>query len=247
MNDAGLLLALRRDGVVKLPGTLAGVAELTAWLKSRPVVPTHVPWKSAAQPVPFDQAQAGQWPMFCHSMADVVNAPHMLGLSLFGLDFARAYLEAEPLVYSLNAFWTQPSSAGRYKMTHKWHRDGDDARFLVLYVYGEDVLTPDDGPHLFLRGTHAQTDSEIPADRAALTETLLGPAGTMFLADARGLHIGQRPLHKLRSLLWVRWGVTDPPASYLWDRMSPVPRQELRAGVYPENSAQQRAIRLVAA
>lgn len=243
MSD--LLETLRRDGIVRLPPLAApDVREVTAHLERCRVLNAHVPFQGKIA-APFREAVAGGWPMFCHTMADVINAPHLLELATSYLDLARQYLEADPLVYSLNAFWTQPAAA-RYEQTHKWHRDGDDKRFLVLYIYGTDVLTPEAGAHVFVKTSHRLRDDELPKDRAPLLETVLGPAGTMFLSDSRGLHLGTRPQGGLRSLLWIRWGVSDPPASYRWDKMAPVALEQVDARYWRDlTPAQKDALRLV--
>lgn len=246
-----LLETLRRDGIVRLP-ELAPAAAITDFLRARPVANAHVPFQGKETRANLAGALGAGWPMCCNSMADVINAPCMLEYATRYLDLAGEYLRgADPVgeaqVYSFNAFWTQPSAA-RYEQTHKWHRDGDYSRFVVLYIYGTDVLKPEDGAHVFVKTSHRVRDDDLPKDRAPLLETVLGPAGTMFLSDSRGLHYGTRPQVALRSLLWIRWYMPELPRSYVWDKMRPAvalgPAARYLGGLTAE---ERRALRLVVA
>ena len=45
--------------------------------------------------------------------------------------------------------------------------------------------------------------------------------------------------------IWARWGVSNPPVSYGWDGLSPVPAASVPG--YPEDPEMRAAIRLVVA
>ena len=157
--------------------------------------------------------------VWCHDMATVVTAPYFweLGLSLFPT--VAAYLETdEPRLYSMNAFWARPSAAAPMRDLQTFHRDHDDERFVALFVYGTDVLEPADGPHRFVRGSHTFREDDGNND----SMNVYGPAGTAFLADTRGLHMGMKPTRGERLILWARWCVSERPWSYDQDRLAPV-------------------------
>lgn len=158
-------------------------------------------------------------------MDDVLLAPHLLELILSLTPTVASYLEAAPHLYSVNAFWSRPSAGKPWTDLQTYHRDKDDERFLALFVYGTDVLDVDDGPHLFRAGTHARPDlaAEDCFERAFPPVSVYGAAGTAFLADTSGLHMGMKPRSGERLLIWARWGVSERPASYVWDKLEPAP------------------------
>jgi hypothetical protein len=153
------------------------------------------------------------------------------------IPIVREYLGQNPLLYSVNAFTTYPISGPMNPDIQTWHRDRDDVRFLALFVYLTDVLSAEDGAHLFKVGTH-DSDEDGPVC------TVLGPAGTAFLGDTRGLHMGVRPTTRPRTIAWARWCVTDPPASYVWDKQEPCSR-DILGFRYPSNEGVRSSIRLV--
>lgn len=233
----GVLEALRRDGIARI-APFAGVAEFVAHLAARSVYNAHVRAKASEPPLPLDRALAERrWPAFCSDMIDVVLAPGFFELALSTFGLAELYFGEFPRLYSMNAFWTQRTDGAPYKDTHAWHRDLDDRKQFVLFVLGTDVAAPEDGAHLYQRGSHEAEFGEV--------ETIVGPAGTAFLVDTRGLHLGVPPRDR-RMIAWARWGVSDPPVSYEWDRLSPVPRGSLGAR-YPDDPRLREGVRLVVA
>lgn len=173
----------------------------------------------------------------CWAPEDVLRAPHFLEFVLGMTDVAGAYLGQEPLLYSVNAFTTYPIDGPMNPDIQAWHRDKDDVRFVALFVYLTDVDDEWDGAHLFKMGTHTGDDD-------GPISTIIGPAGTAFLADTRGLHMGVRPVARPRTMAWARWCVTDPPASYVWDGQTPVDKAAL-GNRYPTDQALRDSIRLV--
>lgn len=175
----------------------------------------------------------------CWSMADVVAAPHLFELGLQWTPMAADYLGTEPRLYSMNVFETFPSVEPMNPDIQEYHRDKDDEKFLALFVYLTDVLTDEQGAHRFKVGTHHGTpDGDV--------FTVCGPAGTAFLEDGRGLHLGLRPTAMTRRTAWIRWGVSDRPASYRWDGMQAVPKSVL-GDRYPSDPTLQRIVQLVVA
>ena len=256
MNFKEAAATLRQDGAVRFPALSTGqMRDLREHLDLTQVWNAHVKAKATEPPTSVaDAISARRWPAFSHDMADVVATPHLIETALSTFTLATEYFHPDPpRLYSMNAFWTQPTGGPVYTDTHRWHRDGDDRKQLVMFVYGTDILKPEDGAHHYFRGSHlihdpawdaqwaAQEFSAAPADKV---EVFTGPAGTTFLVDTWGMHLGRPPLTGPRLLLWARWGVSEMPESYKWDKLSPVPRAVLGSR-YPDDPALQDAIKLV--
>lgn len=220
---------LRVNGIVRVDGlTPIQAWEARCYLGAREMFSGHVKQRGRQ----FCKGDiAGCW-----GMEDVVGAPHLFELGLRYTPMAQDYLGQEPRMYSMNVFSAFPSDQPMSRDIQEYHRDKDDVRFLALFVYLTDVDAPEDGAHQFVRGSHNGMDTGV--------EMVLGPAGSAFLADTRGLHLGLRPRSKERTIAWVRWCVSDPPLAYVWDRLSPVSRSVL-GNRYPSDPDMQRVVRLV--
>ncbi len=110
-----------------------------------------------------------------------------------------------------------------------------------MFVYGTDVLCEEDGPHRFVLGSH--DESTIGAHVAP---PVLGPAGTTFLADTRGLHMGVKPTStEPRLIVWARYGVSERPWAYGQDQLAPVDADRL-GDRYPPDAATRKMVELVA-
>ena len=203
-----MISRLRRDGIVG--AGVMDVVPIVEHLSRCKRWNNHVK-QDGVEPVPDPSST-------CWSMEDAVNAPGLLEKACLFLPVVEEYLGAPPLMYSVNAFTTYPRSGPTQVDIQEFHRDEDDARFLALFVYLSDVWTQAEGPHEYCEGTQDGGPQTVFPARA-----ILGQAGTMFLADTRGLHRGVRPTSDPRTVAWVRWGVSDPPKSYVWDKLAPVP------------------------
>lgn len=247
---------MRRDGVTRLPVKFNAL-DVLAHLKTKMVYNAHVQAKATEYPTSFGAAlNENRWPMFCHSMQDIVTAPHILEGALNLYPLVQEYFEETPLLYSMNCFWTQPvpPHIPKYADTHWWHIDGDDRKQLVIFFMGTDIETRYDGAHLYQRGSHQHYPTpttenlgypyEQPPE--SVVEVMTGKVGDIFLADPRGMHMAPRPIHNPRMLTWARFGVSDPPVSYGWDKLSPVPKH-LIGDRYPADPVLQQAIHLVCA
>ena len=225
------LTTLQRDGIVEIPGLSTEQVD-AVWnaLRERPRYAGHV--KREGRPY------TGQ-PISCWDMHDLIVAPHFWEWALSFAPLAKAYLGVFPLLYSMNVFETTPHDWAPHPGIEVFHRDADDVKFLALFVYLTDVSRPEDGAHQFKLATHEYTTFDE-------TRTILGPAGTAFLADTRGLHMGIRPTTGPRRMAWARWGVSDPPPSYVRDCLTPLPRARL-GDRYPTGPILQRQVRLVVA
>lgn len=244
-DHAQMLAALRQNGIARVPWRMADCLNFRKYLMEKRCYKAHVKVYAKGE-ASFFEACAAKWPAFCNSMQDVIGAPGWFETALEFLPLARSYFGEEPLLYSVNAFWTQPSPE-QYDMTHGWHRDEDDRKQLVLFMLGAD--TDPNGAHLYARASHDCGDGGLGYDFGNppphVVEQVYGIAGTMFLCDTRGLHMGKRPA-SIRLLAWARFGVSDPPESYKWDKLEPVPKKILGSR-YPTDPALQRAVKLVTA
>jgi hypothetical protein len=184
----------------------------------------------------LSNGEAAREPVTSYHSKDVLRAPGFFALAASFLPVAQKYLGTEPKLYSVNAFWTRPTDKPPNPDIQVWHRDRDDDKFLVLFMYGTSVVRHREGPHNFVLGSHRNNDHShrAPLDTEEMT-TVFGPAGTMFLADTSGLHYGQVPRDGERMLTWARYGVSSPPAAYEWDKTQPVPASSLDLGVVSDD------------
>ena len=118
---------------------------------------------------------------------------------------AQRYLE-QPVIMDEVAFWwtTTARSDDADLNAQLFHQDRDRLSFLKYFIYLTDV-TPETGPHVYVRGTHRKLPASLRRDGrksddaingaglgSAVTE-LTGPAGTLMAVDTIGLHKGKTP------------------------------------------------------
>lgn len=84
----------------------------------------------------------------------VIAAPHILELANSPriLSAVGDYLGCTPSLYSMNAWWSFPRPESGIATTQAFHRDLDDFKNCVLFLYLTD--TPDDGRHEYIRYSH---------------------------------------------------------------------------------------------
>ena len=135
----------------------------------------------------------------CSEVQEYVTDPAMAAV-------ARGYL-TQPVLMDEVAFWwtTTARSEDANINAQMYHQDRDRLSFLKFFIYLTDV-TPDTGPHVYVRGTHIhlprllrgdgrKTDGAVKAAglESNVTE-LCGPAGTIMAVDTIGLHKGKTPV-----------------------------------------------------
>lgn len=226
-----IVAELQRNGISVLPD-MFDVSPFVDYLAKYPVYPNHIRQGRA-------EAPRGGVPWMCHDMRDVILAPGWFEKAMSLLSVASAYLGSKTYLYSLNAFYTDPVAFTKRDI-QEFHRDGDDSKFLALFLYCTDVLMEDDGTHQFIMGSH-NYDGDVSLGPV---RTIIGRAGTSFFANTKGLHRGVAPKSRRRMIAWARYGVSDPPAAYVWDRLSPTPKA-LLGERYPNDRELQEAIKLV--
>jgi hypothetical protein len=152
--DAALLEALKRDGLCRAPRGLdaAQCAEALRYFEATACFAGHVPAASDGVPrLPAETARLSTYGSY--RLEQSLAAPHLIELALHPgiLALAGAYLGCLPLLYSINTFWTFPG--GGAGLTHGFHRDEDDYRFLAVFLYLTDV-EPGEGELCYIDGTH---------------------------------------------------------------------------------------------
>jgi hypothetical protein len=209
------------------PFTEQETDDIRAYLTSRQIYPGCHVVKGAGPPGPWEMhasADVVSW-----HMHDVLLAPHLIEKFLRHTADAGDFLGTEdPILYSVNAFCTRPVAHVRPDI-QDWHRDTDDAKFVPLFTYLTDV-GEDEAQHL--RGPQGEV-------------TISGTAGTTFFSNTMCEHYGGKPKTGERMIVWCRWGVSDPPASYVWDSLQPMDKT-LLGDAYPTDPWLQRSMRLVA-
>lgn len=140
---------------------------------------------------------------------EIANDPQILSA-------VSAYLGCRPTIDDILAWWSLPGRAAP-REEQFFHRDRDSIRFVKLFVYLSDV-GEQDGPHIFVRGSHRtkvlssgplrKSDAEVAANVEADDIThFTGAFGTLFLEDTSGIHKGTLPTVGKRLILQVRYAM----------------------------------------
>ena len=220
----------QREGWLNLdPLTGQQVDDVLGWLKSRPVfVGRHVVQGDTEFTTWDATADAN---VLCWTLETAVLAPYLLERALAEFDFVTEYLGTpNPLLYSVNCFLTRPGQPVRPDI-QDWHRDTDDVKFLPMFFYLTDVGM--DGAQQLRVG-----NSEV---------STVGPRGFTFFSDTMREHRGLKPRHGERIIAWARWGISDPPESYKWDKLGPADARLLGDRYLSLSPRLRNAIKLVAA
>lgn len=191
-----------------LPASM--VADMRNYLHDKPVyLPSGVGVPFSDLPLGTTQATYSLEALFdCDAIVRIVHAPQFLGI-------AEAWLGCWPTLCSIGARWSFPVP-GAPAATQAFHRDPDDWRFLKVFVYLTDV-DPAAGPHTYVAGSHVTPGrifGNIYSDQEVVSrfgsqriQTVIGSAGTCFVADTWGIHKGGIPLQKPRLLLQLQYSL----------------------------------------
>lgn len=213
-----ILHDLRTDGIaMDYPMPKAILDPIIRHISKRPVYSGHV-W---AQSDRIGKGLNCGLETLCSTQETVLTAPGFLKYVDQATPYAEAYLQEPALLYSVNAFWTAPGKSDPHPYYQQGHRDQDDRKFLAMFIYGSDVLEEADGPHVYTVGSHK------PDFRSIDQRRVMGRAGTTFFADTSGIHYGAKPRQGRRLILWARWGVSEPPQSYINDELKPIDRKKV--------------------
>ncbi|MEM2129766.1 MAG: phytanoyl-CoA dioxygenase family protein [Candidatus Bathyarchaeia archaeon] len=142
------------------------------------------------------------------------------------LSLAYLYLEAPPILDIVTMWWSIPSDNSRLsEEAQLFHFDYDRFKFLKFFFYLTDV-TPETGPHCYVKGSHIYKPKEIFRD-GRISDNLItryysndeiveicGKKGTIIAADTSGFHKG-KPLEKgSRLLLQIQFCLSKFGQSY---------------------------------
>lgn len=143
-------------------------------------------------------------------------------------EIAKHYLGAQAKLITTRVWWSFPtrSASERDKSLaslDKYHFDLDDWRMLKFFFY---LLPVDDGtgPHIYVRGSHKRRALRHqltllvghPAEDVLKVYgkdspiVLTGEAGSGFVEDPFGFHMGTVPTAKPRLMMEVGFGVSRP-------------------------------------
>lgn len=144
------------------------------------------------------------------------------------MDVAKHYLGASAQLITTRIWWSFPTKASTeadrsLASLDKFHFDLDDWRMLKFFFNLVDV-DEGTGPHVFVKGSHNRRKTKHqytllvghPADEvldyygADQAVTLTGPAGSGFVEDPFGFHMGTVPVAKPRLMMEVGFGVSKP-------------------------------------
>ena len=167
------------------------------------------------------------------------------------LALAADYLGVEPYLTTVNMWhsswkWNEPSGPG----AQLFHFDLSQFKWLKFFVYLSDV-TPDAGPHCFVKGTHHRDAAGLAlrrrgpvriADEDILSvygkERILeicGPRGTLIALDTRAFHKGIKPRKADRLILELEYSNSTYTLNYKEYRVAnPIPQLAARADSYPK-------------
>jgi len=141
------------------------------------------------------------------------------------LKIAHQYLGTTPIQDLIAMWWsTAVSPEASAAAAQAFHFDLDRLRFLKVFVYVTDVDATT-GPHVYVRGSHLSMPRALREDRRYSDEevaqlyqgeavTITGPAGTVFLADTRGLHKGLRLVEGSRLVFQLEFATSLFGAGY---------------------------------
>jgi hypothetical protein len=169
----------------------------------------------------------------CPEVQEFASDPGMALIS-------QKYLE-QPVMMDEVAFWwttTQRSEMANLN-AQLFHQDRDRLSFLKFFIYITDV-TPETGPHVYLRGSHRNIPPSLRGDgrkddeaiRAAglwgNVSEIAGPAGSLMAVDTIGLHKGKTPIASDRLALEIEFATSLFGADYERPKIVPTPTMEER-------------------
>jgi len=143
-------------------------------------------------------------------------------------EIAGRYLGAQARLITTRVWWSFPTGTASERdkslaSLDKFHFDLDDWRMIKFFFN----LVPVDegtGPHVYVRGSHRRRalrhqltllvghprDEVLPVYGEDSPLTLTGPAGSGFVEDPFGFHMGTVPTDTPRLMMEVGFGVSRP-------------------------------------
>ena len=137
------------------------------------------------------------------------------------LDIVGNYLNSKEIVCKIECFITNPFESTEYekkKNAQNFHYDCDYKKFIKIFIYLNDV-DENSGPHVFVMNTHKKKFlKHILAERINDEEIVkiygkknqikfVKEAGSLIIEDTFGLHKGEVPKSKSRSMIVFEYGI----------------------------------------
>ena len=235
------LKELHEDGITILGKVLTTkqINEIKSHLTKKKAFAGHVWSYSDMKPKELSEIENDNH-QASYLLEDIIEAPHLIELANnpLILNIAQQYLGCVPSLYQMNVMHSFHKYSKNLGVAQNFHRDVDNLRFCVLFVYLTDV-DRNSGPHQYIKKTtHFSKIDEVVKKYNKQTkknmdpkvffdkdkkyghefcekvfkndiEQIEGPAGYAFLADVYGLHRGLPPLENDRLLFWARYGLYD--------------------------------------
>lgn len=242
--------ALRTHGYVVLNRRLPeeccdALAAAARRLPALPVLDDDPSGSGSEKLAQVDLGTAGRIaPRFNFDESDLIELPEVQRLMMDRglLQVARSYLRVEPRLDFVTMWWNVPFGDHRpsANAAQLFHWDMDRIRFLKTFVYLTDV-DAQSGPHVFVRGSTVRKPRPLLVDGRLSDEAvtahypssdlceIVGPRGTVFLADTRGIHKGTAPQARARLVLQFEHAVSLFGQSYPLPRADTKGSPELRA------------------
>lgn len=123
------------------------------------------------------------------------------------LNFARNYLNSEPILDILALWWSSYSKSADQKAAQWWHFDMDRPRWLKFFIYLTDC-NESNGPHCIIKRTHKNHSvpwairkkgysriSDDLVNKCFPKENIVeitANKGTLLIEDSRALHKGKK-------------------------------------------------------
>lgn len=150
---------------------------------------------------------------------DLISRPAILSL-------ITEYFGGTPYLSACVGWWStsnQIASDSARENAQMFHFDMDRIKWLKLFLYVNDV-SQQNGPHVFVKGSHRRgrqpkairrkgyqriRDEEIASFYSTeKIKSIVGQAGTAFLADTRGYHKGLTPVKGERLALVIEFSAS---------------------------------------
>jgi hypothetical protein len=157
----------------------------------------------------FDPQQAMKTP----TAQKILTEPWLLSV-------AQNYLRCKPVNDAVSFWWsTAASKKPSSEAAQLYHFDMDMIKFVKIFVYVTDV-TKDTGPHCYVAGSHRRKPKALLRDGRFSDEEIrrhyyhddiveiVGPKGTIFIADTRGFHKGKPPATGSRLMFQAEFSVS---------------------------------------
>lgn len=227
---------LKKDGCYilneKLP--LTTVNEILNYAKSLPLnylKSTELGIEYSDETVSYENSKDKSIRFEPVDISVISNSPHLINLIKDPnfLHIANNYLGTKPIL-DLVLFWWSTSSrelkvselekvALKNSAAQMFHFDMDRLKFLKFFIYINDV-NESNGPHIYVKKTHNEcpkyinhdgrySDEFIEANAKSEIVEIVGKAGTIIIADTRGLHKGKELENGERLIFQLEFANSD--------------------------------------